>query len=67
MKAAETEKHFLTDCTFFYRFETKYDCNMQDITNPTDFVNLTNPEVLGKYLKEAFSERKKYMEWFSLD
>ena len=62
MKAVETEKHFLTKRTFFYRYKPKYD--LQDITNPTDYVNQTDPEVLGKYLKkEAFSERKK----FSLD
>ena len=65
MKVVETEKHFLTECTFFNRYKPKYE--LQDKTDPIDFVNQTDPEILGKYLKEAFSERKKYMEWFSLD
>ena len=32
-----------------------------------DFIKNTDPIVLGKYLAEVFSERKKYKEWFGID
>ena len=64
-KAVETEVHFLTECTFFYRYKPKYDLkNLEDAKN---LMKNTEPSVLGRYLTEAFSERKKYMEWFSLE
>ena len=56
---------FLTECTFFNRYRPNY-----DLKNPDDAKNMmnnTDPTVLGKYLTEAFSERKKYKDWFSLD
>ena len=65
MKTVETEQHFLTECTFFHRYKPKYD--LKNIENATEMVKNTDPAVLGKYLTEAFSERKKYKEWFSLD
>ena len=64
-KRVETEEHFLTECTFFNRYRPNY-----DLKNPDDAKNMmnnTDPTVLGKYLTEAFSERKKYKDWFSLD
>ena len=65
MKTVETEQHFLTECTFFYRYKPKYD--LKNIEDATEMIKNTDPAVLGKYLTEAFSERKKYKEWFSLD
>ena len=64
LKAVETEVHFLTECTFFYRYKPKYDLkNLEDAKN---LMKNTEPSILGKYFTEAFSERKKYKEWFSL-
>ena len=64
-KSVENEEHFLINCTFFNRYKPKYD--LKNPTNAGDLVKNTDPLVLGKYLTEAFSERKKYKEWFSLD
>ena len=61
----ETEEHFLTGCTFFNRYKPKYD--LKNTNDPKELIRETEPSVLGKYLTEAFSERKKYKEWFSLD
>ena len=64
-KKVETEEHFLTECTFFNRYRPNYDLKNQD--DAKNMILNTDPIVLGKYLTEAFSERKKYREWFSLD
>ena len=61
----ENEAHFLTQCTFFKRYKPKYD--LKNLDNAAELMKNTEPVVLGKYLTEAFSERKKYKEWFSLD
>ena len=61
----ENEEHFLTQCTFFNRYKPKYD--LKNLENAPNLMKNTDPAVLGKYLTEAFSERKKYKEWFSLD
>ena len=65
LKAIETEDHFLTTCTFFYRFRHKYD--LQNIADAKTLVLNTDQNALGKYMCEAFAERKKYKEWFGLD
>ena len=56
-KEIETEDHFLTKCTFYNKIKTKYDIG------PTNdsliFINDTKSEVLGKYLIDAFDERKR--------
>ena len=64
LRLVESEEHFLTQCTFFNRYKPKYDLNLENATN---LMTNTEPAVLGKYLTEAFSERKRYKEWFSLD
>ena len=61
----EDEEHFLTGCTFFNRYKPNYD--LKSTNDPKELIRDTEPSVLGKYLTEAFSERKKYKEWFSLD
>ena len=61
----ESEAHFLTQCTFFNRYRPKYD--LKNLDNAAELMKNTEPGVLGKYLTEAFSERKRYKEWFSLD
>ena len=63
-KEVENEEHFLTKCTFFNRYKSKYD--LQNIETATAFVNNTEHNKLGQYLFEAFVERKKYMGWFDL-
>ena len=60
----ETEEHFLTKCTFFDRYKSKY--NLQNIGDAIAFINNPEHNQLGRYLFEAFEERKKYMEWFDL-
>ena len=65
LKVVETEEHFLTTCTFYYRYKPKYE--LQTMDNAKDLINNTDPTVLGKYLAEVFSERKKYKEWFGID
>ena len=59
-KKVETEEHFLTECTFFNRYRPNYDLKNQD--DAKNMILNTDPIVLGKYLTEAFSERKKYRE-----
>ena len=65
MKTVETEGHFLTECTFFNRYKPKY--NLINFMDPKYLMINTEPETLGRYLTEAFSERNKYIEWFSLE
>ena len=65
MNVIETEEHFLTCCTFFNRFKSKY--GLQNIDNAKNLMLNTEQTTLSKYLREAFSERKKFKEWFSLD
>ena len=65
LKAVETEEHFLTSCTFLYRYKPKY--NLVDITDAKASILDTEPAILGSYLFEAFSERKRYQEWFGLE
>ena len=64
-KKVETEQHFLTECSFFNRYRPNYD--LKFLNDAKNMMKNTDPAVLGKYLTEAFSERKKYKEWFSLD
>ena len=63
-KSVENEEHFLMNCTFFNRYKPNYELNLNNVE---ELVMNTDPPILGKYLTEAFSERKKYREWFSLD
>ena len=65
LKVVETEEHFLTTCTFYHRYKPKYE--LQNMDDAKTFTTNTDPTVLGKYLAEVFSERKKYKEWFCLD
>lgn len=65
LKVVETEEHFLTNCTFFYRYKLKY--NLLHITDAKAFMLHTEPAKLGSYIFEALSERKKYQEWFGLE
>ena len=65
LKVVETEAHFLTTCTFFSRYKPKY--NLENMTNASTFVTDTDPLQLGRYLTDAFADRKKFKEWFSLD
>ncbi len=64
-KKVETEQHFLTECTFFNRYRPNYD--LKSLNDAKNMMKNTDPAVLGKYLTEAFFERKKYKDWFSLD
>ena len=65
LKVVETEEHFLTTCTFYQRYKPKYE--LQNMDDPKTFITNTDPIILGKYIAEVFSERKKYKEWFCLD
>ena len=65
LNVVETEEHFLTSCTFFHRYKPKYD--LLNIRDAKAFMINTEHTVLGSYLSEAFSERKRYKEWFGLD
>ena len=65
MNAIETEEHFLTSCTFFNRYKPKY--GLQNIDNAKNLMLNTEQTTLSIYLREAFSERKKFKDWFSLD
>ena len=53
----ETEDHFLTKCTFYDKIKAKYKTGT--INNSLEFINSIKPEVLGKYLIDAFDERQK--------
>lgn len=63
-KEIETEEHFLTKCTFFDRYKPTY--NLQHINAAKVFINDTAHVQLGHYLAEAFTEKKKYKDWFDL-
>ena len=60
----ETEEHFLTKCIFFDICKHKHD--LQYIIEANDFINNVEPNQLGGYLTDAFSERKDYIEDLSL-
>ena len=56
----ENEEHFLMECTHYENIRTKY-----NIANYEDCVTLMRemkPEILGKYLLEAWAERKMVID-----
>ena len=57
LNVVETEEHFLTSCTFFYRYKPKYD--LVDIIDAKSLMLNTEHAVLGSYLSKALLERKK--------
>ena len=63
-KEVECEEHFLIKSRFFNRYKPTY--GLQNITDAYDFITKTENIKLGKYIAEAFGERKKYMDWFEL-
>ena len=62
LKAIETEEHFLTECAFFTKHRTKFD--VYHIDDPVLLMNETDPQKLGKFLTECFSDRQKFIDWF---
>ena len=55
----ETEHHFLNVCPFFDALRTKYSLATD---NATILLTKTPPNVIGKYLAEAFLERNKCLQ-----
>ena len=58
----ETEEHFLIKCKFYEKIKWKY--QMSQYENSLHFLCETSPEYLGRYLIEAFAERKTAYETF---
>ena len=61
----ETETHFLINCEFFEHIR-----NSTGLVKSTDCQTIlrdTDPEVLGKYLIEAFLARRDYLEGRTVD
>ena len=56
----ETEEHFLIKCKFYDNLKSKY--HIIQYENSLNFLYETNPESLGRYLIDAFSERKTAYE-----
>ena len=51
----ETEEHFLIECTMYKDIRAKY--GITSFENDVDIMNNIEPEILGKYIFEAWSER----------
>ena len=63
-RVIESEEHFMRKCTFYIRHRKKYQID-PDLSYETILKNV-EPEQLGRYLFETFSDRKKFKEWFNL-
>ena len=61
-KEIETEDHFLTKCKFYDNLKLKHNLG-HPITSFT-FMGDTDPEKLGKYLLDAWTERTNAIESF---
>ena len=63
MKQIEDEKHFLTECTFYYRYKPRYEL---EYTNDIELMTNSDQKTLGEYLKLAMDQRQLFKDWFSL-
>ena len=63
MKQIEDEKHFLTECTFYYRYKPRYEL---EYTNVIELMTNSDQKTLGEYLKLAMDQRQLFKDWFSL-
>ena len=61
-KEIETEDHFLTKCTFYDNLKIKH--NLAHPISSFTFMRDTDPEKLGKYLLDAWTERTNSIESF---
>ena len=60
MGEIETEDHFLTKCKLYEDLKIKHNININ--TDSISLIRDTTPEVLGKYLLDAWSEREKAID-----